>query len=365
MEHQNLPPQWRVPLLVLGIVSLFFGVLGGLWRLGWDLPLPGTEPASFHGALMAAAFFGSIIGLERAVAHGSRRAYLAPLCAGSGGLATALGAPHILSAALLLAGSAALAGLASVGWRGERAPHRVMSLAGALCGVAGNLLWLAGWPASEVLGAWTAFLVLTIAGERLELSHLRRPAPGVLKLLAAAALLCIAGAIALPLHWRTGAALLGAAWVALSSWLLANDIARRNLRHHGLMRFTAVCLVGGYAWLGVGGLLLPFASPAGFLYDAALHAVFLGFVFAMVIGHAPMVFPAVLRVAVPYTPYFYAHLALLHATLLLRLAGDFAEQPQWRAWGGLGNAAALALFLLMTIGAALRSRSREAVAENE
>ena len=32
-------------------------------------------------------------------------------------------------------------------------------------------------------------------------------------------------------------------------------------------------LVSGYVWLGLGGLLLPFAPPAGMIYDAALHAV--------------------------------------------------------------------------------------------
>lgn len=352
----DLAPQGRVPLLVLGFVSLAFGILGGLWRLGWAPPLPGTEPATFHGALMAAAFFGTVIGLERAVAYGRWPAYLGPLCAGAGGVATAWGAPHMLSASLLVAGSGVLAAVTFAFHRRQPVPHLLLLLVGALCGVAGNLLWLAGLPASEVVGAWAGFLVLTITGERLELSRLRRPSPGALKLLAASTALYLAGAVALPLHWQTGTAIIGAAMVGLALWLGVHDIARRNLRHHGLMRFTAICLVGGYAWLGVGGLLLPFAASAGPLYDAALHAVFLGFVFAMVFGHAPIIFPAILRVAVPYTPLFYAHLALLDATLAARIAGDLLDRPEWRAWGGMGNAAALALFVLMTAGSALRGR---------
>jgi hypothetical protein len=45
-------------------------------------------------------------------------------------------------------------------------------------------------------------------------------------------------------------------------------------------------------------------------------------VFAMVFGHAPIIFPAVLRVAVPYHASFYLPLVLLHLSLLVRLAGN-------------------------------------------
>lgn len=358
-HSRDLPPRGRIPLLVLGFTSLILGILGGLWRLGWEPPLPGTEPATFHGALMAAAFFGTVIGLERAVAFARLPAYGAPLLTGLGGIATTFGAPHVLSASLLCAGSAALAVITYLFHRRQPAPFMRVLLIGALCGVGGAILWLAGLPANDVMAAWAGFLVLTIAGERLELSRLRRPSPNALKLLAAATALYLAGAATLPLHWRIGTLLTGSAMLALAFWLGANDIAFRNLRHHGLMRFTAVCLVGGYAWLGIGGLLLPFASTGGLVYDAALHAVFLGFVFAMVFGHAPIIFPAILRVAVPYTPLFYGHLVLLNLTLALRIVGDLLDWHPGRAWGGIGNAAALVLFLLMTAGSVIRARGRE------
>jgi hypothetical protein len=352
----DLPPAARIPLLVLGVVSLLLGTLGGLWRLGWEPPLPGTEPATFHGALMAAAFFGTVIGLERAVASGHRLAYIGPLCAGLGGVATALGAPFVVSATLLLLGSIGLALLTFVFLRRQPAPHLTLLLIGALCGVVGNLLWLFGLPASAALGGWIGFLVLTIVGERLELSRLRRPQPGALRWLAAATAVFLLGGLLLVFSWNVGAALTGAALFALALWLLIHDIAVRNLQHHSLQRFTAVCLVSGYVWLALGGLLLPFASAGGLLYDAALHTVFLGFVFGMVFGHAPIIFPAVLRVKVPYTPVYYLHVGLLQLTLALRVAGDLAQQESLRAWGGLGNAAALLLFLLLTAGNVLRAR---------
>jgi hypothetical protein len=77
-------------------------------------------------------------------------------------------------------------------------------------------------------------------------------------------------------------------------------------------------------------------------YDAALHAFFIGFVFSMVFGHAPVILPAVLRVRYPYHPVLYAPLVLLHASLALRVL----VSPPLGAWG---NAAAIALFILVSI----------------
>lgn len=345
--------------MAAGAIALVLGVLGGLWRLDWSVPLPGTQPATFHGALMVAAFFGTLIGLEHAAAAGRRPAYLGPACSALGGLLTAFGAPHDISASLLLAGSAVLALMAFGHWRRDRAPHAGVALVGALCGVAGNAIWLWGSPASEAAGAWLAFLVLTVVGERLELSHLRRPTAGVLALLGAAVALLVGGALTLPWQWHWGAVAVGGGLVGTAVWLLATDVARLNLGHRRQVRYTAAALVSGYLWLGVGGLALPFAAAGGPLYDAGLHAVFLGFIFAAAMGHAPEILPGLLDVEVPYSPLFYAHLALLEASLLVRVAGDLLGQPAWRAWGALGNAAALALFVLVTADGIRRARSRE------
>ena len=89
----------------------------------------------------------------------------------------------------------------------------------------------------------------------------------------------------------------------------------------GVTRFIALCLLAGYAWLAVGGatwLVWGAAAPA-LARDAMLHALFLGFVISMVYGHAPVILPAVLRVPLPYRPWFYGHLALLQAGLVVRV----------------------------------------------
>ena len=78
----DLKPGARLPLLFFGMLSLLGGVLAGLARLGWEMPAPAAQAAGVHGPLLIAAFFGTVISLERAVAVGQGWAYLAPLAAG-------------------------------------------------------------------------------------------------------------------------------------------------------------------------------------------------------------------------------------------------------------------------------------------
>jgi len=85
-----------------------------------------------------------------------------------------------------------------------------------------------------------------------------------------------------------------------------------------------------------------------------MHALALGFVFSMVFGHAAIIFPAVLRVAVPYHPSFYVPLALLHGSLLVRMAGEATGLLAWTQAGGLLNAVALAAFIASTASAVVR-----------
>jgi hypothetical protein len=80
-----------------------------------------------------------------------------------------------------------------------------------------------------------------------------------------------------------------------------------------------------------------------------LHAIFLGFVFSMIFGHAPIVFPAVLGVPLAYHPSFYLPLILLHLSLMLRVVGDLTLWWAGRQLGGLLNAVVLLLFLVNTV----------------
>ena len=153
----------------------------------------------------------------------------------------------------------------------------------------------------------------------------------------------------------------GLALVALAVWLWRYDIARITVRQTGLARYIATCVLSGLVWLALGGtiLILEGVMHAGPRYDAAIHALMLGFVFAMVFGHAPVIFPAVVRVPIPYSAALYAPLVLLHASLVLRVAGDLVGQPGLRAVGAAGNAIAIALFILTAATLAIRGKRRK------
>lgn len=315
---------YRLPLLALGFVSLAFGVAGGLARLS-GLEVSGTAIA-LHGPLMVSAFFGTVISLERAVALGRPWAYAAPLAAGLGGISLLLG---LVVAGLSLMVLAAVVFVACGVLVVQRQPslESATLLAGAAAWLAGNVMLFEGQAA---VPWWIAFLALTIAGERLELSrYLKRPA-WVRKAFTVLVVLLVLCSL-LPQA-------LGGVLVLLALWLFAFDLARVTIRQDRLPRYVAACLLAGYFWLGLAGALMALSTA----YDAALHAVFVGFAFSMVFGHAPVILPALLRVRFPYHPVLYAPLGVLHASLVVRV---FVSTPI----GAWGNAAAIALFILVSV----------------
>lgn len=343
----------------MAMASLLIGVLGGLARVAVDVPLIGQLHAGDHGALMIAGFFGTVISLERAVALHRPWPYLAPLCAGLGAVASLLPGTGWLPPALacLAAGVLCLANLMI--YRQLPVLFTLTLLAGAGALLAGNLTWFAGEGIGQAVPFWMLFLILTIAGERLELTRFLPPRPTAQRLFG-----LLLGAVGLtacliPLAAEAATRLLAAELFALAVWLIKYDIARRTVRQGGLPRFVALCLLAGYGWLALGAALgcLGAFSPGHAWRDAALHAIFLGFVFSMVIGHAPIIFPAVMRVKIPYHPAFYLPLAALHASLLLRVAGSLDAVWSWRQAGALINALSLAAFILTILVSVARGRS--------
>lgn len=347
----------RLPLLALGFVSLVGGVLAGLARLGLPVPLPHADLAVLHGPLMASGFFGTVIALERAAALGRRWIFAGPLTAGLSGVLLVAGAPPTLAALSMTVASAVLFAASTWVWTRQKAGFTATLAGGAACWLVGNLLWLSGAPVLAAVLWWMLFLVLTIAGERLELSRFRPPNPWAGPAFAAATVLLVAGAAIAVVLADVGFRVAGLGMLGLSVWLVRFDVARRTVRGSGLPRYVAACLLSGYAWLAVGGATAVLGSdPTGALYDAILHSVFLGFVFAMVFGHAPIILPAVLRLAVPYAPRMYLPLLALHLGVALRIVGVLADDLPVRQWGGVANAASLALFIAVTAHAVLSKR---------
>lgn len=351
----------RALWLALVALSLLAGIAGGLLRAG--VPLPGTESAQWpgqamllHAALMIGCFLGTVIGIERAVAIKLRGAWIAPLASGLAGVALLSGLTTA-GAWLLVAASAVFIAVNSVVVARQRAAHTALLLAGALAWFAGNLAFAVGVGALSTLPWWFAFLVLTIAAERLEMTRLMRRRPGAQLSLFAVLAALVLGAALSAFDPVSGGVLYGLALLALAAWLALFDIARRTVHAHGLSRYMAVCLLGGYAWLAVAGAAWAATALGLPLRDTALHALGLGFVVSMMLGHAPVILPAVARVKLLFGNFFYAPLATLHLSLLLRLALGWND-PALRALGASFNAIAIALFAATVAGAALAWRLR-------
>lgn len=352
MEVLTLLQRLRYPLLLTALLTLLAATWAGLLRIGWALPAPGSLAAS-HGPLMVSGFLGTLIGLERAVALaqlGRRWTYIAPILSGLGAITSLLGLP--VGPVLLTAGSVALIAVFGEIIRRQPASFTYTMGFGAVLWAAGNVLWLAGWPIFHVVWWWGGYLALTIAGERLELARLTRFPPRAMSAFFALIGVYVAGLLVLsftPLE-DLGVRIVGAALLLIALWLLRFDIARKTVQRTGLTRFIALNLLIGYAWLVVSGALALVAGQqaAGLIYDAMLHTLFLGFVFGMIFGHAPVIFPAVLGRPLNYAPHFYGHVILLHASLVLRVIADLAGWADLRRWGGMFNGIALLLFLVVT-----------------
>ena len=355
----------RLPLhfLFLAILGLLAALWAGLMRLGWQLPALTPSLAMLHGPVMVSGFLGTLITLERAVAMKQKWMYLPPLLSGLGWLITTI-VPKLPFGVILLT-LASLGGVAILAEivRREFALHTVTMFLGAVAWLTGNLLWTLGWQIYQVVFFWMAFLVLTIVGERLELSRVLRSTQMQQMLFGGIIAIFMSGIILALFNLQLGTRLSGLGLLLLPLWSLRNDIAWRNVRHKlPLTRYIAWCLALGFIWLGIsGGLSLGFgAQVAGPRYDAVLHAVFVGFVISMIFGHAPIIFPAILGVPINFQPAFYIHLGLLHVSLLLRVIADYANLHTLRMWGGLLNELAILLFIAMTVLSIRKSMTAKA-----
>lgn len=353
----------RLPLLLMGMIALVSGVLAGLARLDVNTLSFAAAQAGSHGALMICGFLGTVIALERAVAlaaSGLVWPFAGPLFAGCGGLALLIGAPIALAQFFFLIAGAILTIGSILLYARQPALYLATLALGALSWFGGNLVWTLEGVLLPAVPWWIAFLVLTIAGERLELTRFLPTTRGArINFAAIVAGLFIALVLGL---WRGTTGLVAFAFllVALAFWLLRHDLARHTVTQRGLTRYIAVCLLSGYVWLAIGGLLGLYGAlaPGHPWRDAALHAILLGFVFAMIFGHAPIIFPAVAKVRIPYHPIFYLSLVLLHLTVLIRVLGDLSSTVTLVQTAALGNGLTLLLFVLTVLSRVFLTGSR-------
>lgn len=335
-------------LLLPGGLALLAGLDAGLTLAGVPAPVGSARLAALHGPLMVLGFLGTVIALERAVALRQAWALLAPGLLGLGALTLVLLPDPLLGRLLLVQGMLTLVLVyLALGRRNGDLLVGVQALGAVLAAAAALLLTRVDVAGS--LPLLVGFVVLTIGAERVELARLAMPADAAVRLTALATLLC-ATAVAAVLWPGPGWRLLGAALLALTAWLARHDVARRLVRSRGLPRFAAAALLLGYGWLGIVAVVLAVGgAPAGAAYDVVVHGTFLGFAMSMVLAHAPVILPAVLRVRLPYAPVMWLPLLLLHASLLARVLTAVAGlDGSWQV-ALAGNVLALLAFLLVSV----------------
>jgi hypothetical protein len=336
---------------------LLLGLYAGLVLIGLPLPALADRLAELHAPLLVFGFVGTLIALERAVALARRAWFAAPALLAAGALLCLAPVPLIVGQAAVSAGLLIHVLQYVAIWRRQAMTATAVQSLGAVTALAAALAWCGGTPPTRLVPMLACFLILAIAGERLELARLNSPGLVAERLLfiiglslaASTTLALTMPVVAIPM---SGAVLLG-----LVAWLLRYDVARVTVRSRGLPRFAAACLLAGYAWLGVAGAgwLLGGARTEGAVYDATTHAIFLGFVITMIMAHAPIILPAVIRVDLPYHPVLYAPVALLQFTLLVRVvAGDAWGMTTALQIGGLGAAIAIVLFFATSAALAVR-----------
>lgn len=347
----------RAALLGIAATALV-AVMAGLARLGVAVPI-GAAQAGEHGPLFVLGVFTSVIAVERAVALGVASGYLAPALGIAGAAAQIAG----LRGAGGLLGAGAVTALVAVNIaivRRQSVDFTWLMLLGSVVHGTGALAWALGRPTHTVAPAWLAFFVLTIVAERLELSRLAPTPQWAKRAIVVLCVLLALAALAAVAFAGSAARLLGVVLVAVASWQLRFDLARRTVQRAGLPRFVAIGVLLGAAWLAVSGaamaaLGLPAVGP---VRDAVLHAVLVGFVLSMVFAHAPIILPAVARIEIPFHAALYLPVAVLHASLIARVAGDLLGLATMRTAGGVGNA--LALMTLFVAALFARRRAADA-----
>jgi len=163
---------WRLPLLASALLSAAWGAWLGLLRIGWALPLPRPDQLILHGPLMVGGFVGTLVGLERAIGIARPWAYAAPALSAAGAALLVFGTAPAAGAISITAASGIVTAIFIVVLRAQPTLFAATMLAGSMSWLAGNSLWAAGDAIFRVVFWWIAFLVLTIAGERLELNRL-------------------------------------------------------------------------------------------------------------------------------------------------------------------------------------------------
>lgn len=330
LKRSLIKPYWIFPLFILALVT---GMFGGWVRLGWSFNVPAMS--AYHGLLMVGGFMGGLITLERTITMKSNWWLIFPLSCGLAVVLLLLGY-QTAGTVSLLTGSAGLVAFYFYQMTRHREKYWYILTAGAVFWVIGNLKFLMTGFMPGAVNWWVGFILLTILGERLELTRFL-PVSSRMKQVLWVALVVTSLGLALPFH-GIGRGLYVVAAMLSTVWFLRNDMARISARQSGYQQYIGVGVLTGYFWLLLHLLVLVFffENPAG--YDLYIHTFFLGFGFSMIWAHAPIILPVVLQLKVrPFHPVIWLFWSVFQLSLLGRILVSMTDYVYLRKVLGMIN----------------------------
>lgn len=329
-------------ILPFAMFSLLLGVYAGWLRLGWNFAIFEPAATAQHGALMVGSFLGTLIATERVAMLKNKIWWIVPAIFVSS-LALLLHISPSAGYGALVIGSIGYFILSVQTYQQYRFTGDALLMAGAIFQFLGHLALYLTASFAMAFAAWMAFFVFTIVGERLNLTRFlpvsQRDRWELFGWLGGFL-------VSIFLYHKGYGIVLTITLIGISQWLVRNDIARRNLNKKGSYQFLGITLLSGYAWLMLTGVVALINNGSPWIYDAVLHAFFVGFVLSMIMTHAPIIFPSLLGLNVkPYHPLLYVWVVLLQLSLVTRIMGDLSQSLSLRQWGGLLNGSAFLGYL--------------------
>ncbi len=328
-------------ILPLAILSLILGVYSGWIRIGWQMS-HSFVPIGHHGVIMTGSFLGTLICLERAVVMKAKWPMVLPVIMAAS-LPALLFENINLAYLLLILGSFGYLIISLQFVATFKNTSDYLLLIGALFQLCANIILFITYSYPMAFAGWMLFLIFTIVGERLNLTRfLPTTKSDRIELYAWLFFLVLSTAF-----YHFGSAILvGLCFMGLAQWLLRNDIAIKNSTKTGSYKFLGYSLISAYLWLVITGIVSFQKQGNPFLYDAILHSFFIGFAFNMIMAHAPIIFPGIIKINVkPHHSILFVWLGLLNISLLLRVIGDFAQNGTLRKTGGIINGFSILAYL--------------------
>jgi hypothetical protein len=336
----------RLPIVFFAMLCLLSGLWSGLNRIGWDIALLPITP--HHGAIMVGGFLGTLISLEKIIPLKKKSLYLIPVLNALSVVFFFLGQSKI-GMYILVVSSTALSFVFLYYFRQQRTRIYILMFCGAICWLVGNILVLTKSFYPLAFPWWAAFALFIIAAERLELMKFL-PVTKFNKNIFVLLLLCFLVGVLFSFH-GTGSLICGLALIAISIWLMRNDMITINIKKIGMPKFVAISLCTGYMALLLTGIFFFSLSEQWLTYDAIVHSFFLGFVFSMIFAHGPMILPGIMGISVtPFTKTLYLWLGLLQLSWLMRIFADVSVEMEMRKVSGLlSTVSILGYFITMAV----------------